>query len=359
MNHLELIKTAIEVNASDIHIAPYAKPMLRVNGTLKSVDIYDTMTHEQVAEGVRELCSNEQLERLEHKGEVHFSFSITEYGRFRVNIIKQRGTYSISIRILKLTIPTRETLEIPNVMYELASQGRGLILVSGASGSGRSTTMASLVQHLNESECLNIITVESPIEYLFKHGHSIVLQRDVGIDCDSVYEGIKSIMRHDPDVVMISDVSDEAALELALQISESGKLVIAGIPSINAVTTIESIIASAKPERRENRKLKLASNLSGIIAQQLVPTITSDKRVLCYELLLNNTAIRSSILSEAFLEIRNTLIVGKKQGMTSMDFNLFERFAEKVINQETLYKFCQDVEFVKRLERSAHKLEGI
>jgi len=359
LNHLELIKTAIELNASDIHIAPYAKPMLRINGTLKAVDSYETLSHEQVAEGVKELCNPEQYDRLEEKGEVHFSFSLSEYGRFRVNIIKQRGTYSISIRILKLTIPTREALEIPNIMYELTAQGRGLILVSGASGSGRSTTMASLVQHLNEAECLNIITVESPIEYLFKHGHSIVLQRDVGIDCDSIYEGIRSIMRHDPDVVMISDVSDEAALELALQISESGKLVIAGIPSINAVTTIESIIASAKPERRENRKLKLASNLTGIIAQQLVPTISSNKRILCYELLLNNTAIRSSILSEAFLEIRNTLIVGKKQGMTSMDFNLFERYSEKMINQETLYKFCQDLEFVKRLERSAQKLEGL
>jgi len=357
LSHLDLIKTAIEQNASDIHVAPNAKPMLRINGTLHSIIDSDVLTHDLVYESVKELCDESQLKRLDEKGEVNFSFSITDLGRFRVNIVKQRGTYSISTRILKLTIPSKETLGLPDVLFELTKQGRGLLLVSGASGSGRSTTMAAILQELNENHKLNIITVESPIEYLFKHGESLVLQRDVGTDCGSIYEGVRSIMRHDPDVVMISDISEEPVMELALQIAESGKLVIAGLSSINTVTSIETIIASAKSERSESRKLKLSSNLLAIVAQQLVPSKQDDHRVLCYEILLPNAAIRSHIMTGSFMELRNTLIIGKKQGMVSMDTNLYDRFIAGDISKEALYKYCQDIEFVKRLEKSTSKVE--
>lgn len=353
MRHDYFIKVAIEQNASDIHIAPNAKPMLRVNGVLHVFEDSEILTHEDVDEGVKTLCDENQLELLNRTGELNFSFSIPDHGRFRVNIVKQRGTYSISIRILKLVIPSKETLGLPSVLFEMASQKRGLMIVCGASGSGRSTTMAAILQHLNETQKFNIITVESPIEYLFKHNQSLLVQRDVGTDCDSIYEGVKSIMRHDPDVVMISDISEESVMELALQIAESGKLVIAGLSSINAVTSIESIIASALPARIENRKLKLASNLLAIIAQQLVPSKRDDARLLVYELLLPNAAIRSHIMSGTFVELRNTLNVGKKQGMLSMDANLFDKFKENDISHETLYKFCLDTEYVKRLEKNS------
>ncbi len=353
MRHEYLIKAAIERNASDIHIAPNAKPMLRINGVLQEFEDSEVLTHEDITNGVENLCDDNQLDALNRSGEQNFSFSIPDYGRFRVNIVKQRGTYSISIRILKLVIPTKETLGLPSVIFELASQKRGLMIVCGASGSGRSTTMAAILQHLNETQKFNIITVESPIEYLFKHDQSLLVQRDVGTDCDSIYEGVKSIMRHDPDVVMISDISDESVMELALQIAESGKLVIAGLSSINAVTSIETIIASAMPARIENRKLKLASNLLAIIAQQLVPSKQDDTRLLVYELLLPNAAIRSHILSSTFTELRNTLNVGKKQGMLSMDANLFDKFQANDISHETLYKFCLDTEYVKRLEKNS------
>jgi len=352
------IKAAIEQNASDIHIAPNAKPMLRINGVLQVFEDSNVLTHEDVDESVKTLCDDNQLESLNRTGELNFSFSIPDYGRFRVNIVKQRGTYSISIRILKLIIPTKETLGLPSVLFEMASHNRGLMIVCGASGSGRSTTMAAILQHLNETKKFNIITVESPIEYLFKHNQSLLVQRDVGTDCDSIYEGVKSIMRHDPDVVMISDISDESVMELALQIAESGRLVIAGLSSINAVTSIESIIASALPARIENRKLKLASNLLAIIAQQLVPSKRDDTRLLVYELLLPNAAIRSHILTGTFTELRNTLNVGKKQGMLSMDADLIDKYYAGEITQETLYKFCLDTEYVKRLEKSGIRGEG-
>jgi len=358
LRHDYFIKAAIERNASDIHIAPNAKPMFRVNGVLQVFEDSDILTHEDVDEGVKTLCDDHQLESLNRSGELNFSFSIPDHGRFRVNIVKQRGTYSISIRILKLLIPSRETLGLPSVLFDMASQNRGLMIVCGASGSGRSTTMAALLQHLNETQKFNIITVESPIEYLFKHNQSLLVQRDVGTDCDSIYEGVKSIMRHDPDVVMISDISDESVMELALQIAESGKLVIAGLSSINAVTSIESIIASAPPARIENRKLKLASNLLAIIAQQLVPSKHDAARLLVYELLMPNAAIRSHIMSGTFIELRNTLNVGKKQGMLSMDANLLDKYWAQEITQETLHKFCLDTEYVKRLEKNNNRGDG-
>jgi len=357
LNHEHLITKAIELNASDIHLAINARPMLRINGILKPFEDREILTHDVVLEGVRKLCDDEQFEKLNTIGEINFSFSIPEQGRFRVNIIKQRGTYSVSIRILKLIVPSRDVLGVPDILFDLSSQSRGLIVVSGASGSGRSTTMATILQYLNETQSFNIITVESPIEYLFKHNQSLVVQRDVGIDCESIYDGVKSIMRHDPDVVMISDIGDEAVMELALQIAESGKLVIAGLSSINTVTSIEAIVSSSKPERLENRKLKLASNLLAIIAQQLVPGKQDDKRIFIYELLLSNPAIRSNIMSSGFQELRNTLVVGKKQGLVSMDTNLFSKFHSGEITQETLYKYCQDIDYVKRLEKNAARGE--
>lgn len=330
--------------------------MLRINGVLQVFEDSKVLTPEDVFEDVKILCDENQIDALHSTGELNFSFSIPERGRFRVNIVKQRGTYSISIRILKLHIPSKETLGLPSVLFDLASQCRGLMIVCGAAGSGRSTTMAAILQHLNETQKFNIITIESPIEFLFKHNQSLVVQRDVGTDCDSIYEGVKSIMRHDPDVVMISDISDESVMELALQIAESGKLVIAGMSSINAVTSIESIIASALPARVESRKLKLSSNLLAIIAQQLVPSERDDTRLLVYELLLPNAAIRSHIMSGTFTELRNTLNVGKKQGMLSMDANLLDRYWAAEISKETLYKFCLDMEYVKRHEK--HTVRG-
>lgn len=215
--------------------------------------------------------------------------------------------------------------------------------------------MAAIIQHLNENHKLNIITVESPIEYLFKHGQSIVLQRDVGTDTESIYEGVRSIMRHDPDVVMISDIGEDRVAELALQIAESGKLVIAGLSSINTVTSIESLIASAKHERMDNRKLKLSHNLLGVISQRLVPGKQEDNRILVYELLLPNAATRTHIMTDALQELRNTLIVGKKQGMVNLDTNLYERYIEGDISKETLYKYAQDIDYVKRLEKVSSK----
>lgn len=355
MHRDDLIKTAIELNASDIHIAPNSRPMIRLNGMLQPISENELFTNDIITEIVRELCVEEQLKYLEQTGEVNFSFSIPEYGRFRVNIVKQRGTYSISIRILKLVIPSRVHLGLPDAIFDLAEQGRGLLLVSGASGSGRSTTMAAIIQHLNENHKLNIITVESPIEYLFKHGQSIVLQRDVGTDTESIYEGVRSIMRHDPDVVMISDIGEDRVAELALQIAESGKLVIAGLSSINTVTSIESLIASAKHERMDNRKLKLSHNLLGVISQRLVPGKQEDNRILVYELLLPNAATRTHIMTDALQELRNTLIVGKKQGMVNLDTNLYERYIEGDISKETLYKYAQDIDYVKRLEKVSSK----
>lgn len=355
MRRKELIHSAIQLNASDIHIAPNNNAMFRINGTLQKSGDETLFTNEMITELVEEMCEVTSKEKLEQTGEVNFSFSIPEYGRFRVNIVKQRGTYSISIRILKLVIPSRAHLGLPDAIFDLAEQGRGLLLVSGASGSGRSTTMAAIIQHLNENHKLNIITVESPIEYLFKHGQSIVLQRDVGTDTESIYEGVRSIMRHDPDVVMISDIGEDRVAELALQIAESGKLVIAGLSSINTVTSIESLITSAKQERMDNRKLKLSYNLLGVISQRLVPGKLEDNRILVYELLLPNAATRTHIMADALQELRNTLIVGKKQGMVNLDTNLFERFVAGDITKETLYKFAQDIDYVKRLEKVSLK----
>lgn len=348
----QLIRNAVEKEATNIHIAPGAGPLIRVNGKVKVLDDEQIMSHDHVMTVLNELCTEVQLDALNQNGELYFGYSIPEVGRFRVNVLKQRGSYSLSIRILKLVIPDKSELGLPEHLYELLEKGQGLFLVSGASGTGRSTTIASLIQHINSTKRVHIMTIESPIEYLFKHDKSIVIQRDVGTDCVDFYEGLSSAMLHDPDVIMISEINTERMQDLALRLAEAGKLVIAGYSGVNTISALGGFLFSEQAERKQIRKHKLASVLLGIISQQLVPSKDQDIRLLGYELLLMNNVVRSNIISDNLAEIQNTLIAGRRQGMVSMDACLYEMFSCGAITKDTLYRYCTDTDVVKRLEKS-------
>lgn len=348
----QLIRNAVENGATNIHIAPGAQPLIRINGKIRQMEDEQILLHDNVLSILKELCTEVQLETLNQNGELYFGYSIPEVGRFRVNVIKQRGSFSLSIRILKLVIPDKSELGLPEHLYELLEKGQGLFLVSGASGSGKSTTIASLIQHINSTKRVHIMTIEAPIEYLFKHDRSIVIQRDVGTDCADFYEGLSSAMLHDPDVIMISEINSERMQDLALKLAEAGKLVIAGYSGVNAISALGSFLFSEQTERKQIRKHKLASVLLGIISQQLVPSKDQDNRILGYELLLMNNVVKSNIISDNLTEIQNTLIAGRRQGMVSMDASLYEMYSNGVITKDTLYRFCTDAELVKRLEKS-------
>ncbi len=355
MDYIALLEYALEKQASDVHLVPGAIPMVRRNGKLEQIENQTVVDYSKIDSIVASICTEEQLERLKKNGEVSFSYSVHELGRFRINIIMQRGTASITFRILRLIIPELEMLGIPDAFIELIGYQKGLLLVSGASGSGKSTTIAALIERINHTLKAHIITVEEPIEYLFKHHDAIISQRDVGTDCISIYEGVLGAMKHDPDILMISDLSDERVIDLALQIAESGKLVIAGVPANNSRSTIEKIVSSTTPEKSETRKYKLTSTLLGIISQQLVPDVEELNQLLAYEFLLPNAAIKSYIMNDQLKEITHALIAGRKHSMTYMDNSLFELYKAGKIKRSVVYKYAHDIEFVKRQELTYKK----
>ena len=355
MEYIALLEYALEKQASDVHLVPGAVPMIRKNGKLEKMDGQLAMDHLRINKIVETICNRDQLDRLNQNGEISFSHSVHELGRFRINIIMQRGTASVTFRILRMVIPEVEMLGIPDAFIELIGYQKGLLLVSGASGSGKSTTIAALIKRINHTQKFHIITVEAPIEYLFKHHDSIISQRDVGTDCQSIYDGVVGAMRHDPDIIMISDLSDEGVIDLALQIAESGKLVIAGVSANNSRSTIEKIISSSSREKSESKKYKLTSTLLGIISQQLVPDLEENNQLLAYEFLLPNAAIKSYIMTDQLKEITHALIAGRKNAMTYMDNSLFELYKAGKIKRAVVYKYAHDLDFIKRLEMTYKK----
>ncbi len=350
MDYIALLEYALKRQASDVHLVPGAVPMIRKNGKLYNVDDLEAFDYAQIEAILDEILETTQRDKLDEKGALSFSYSIHHLGRFRVNIISQRGTYSVTFRILHLSIPEIESLGVPEAFSSLIEHQKGLILVSGSSGSGKSTTIASLIQKINQTRRCHIITVEEPIEYLFRHQNAIITQRDVGTDCSCMYEGVLAAMRHDPDVLMISDLTDDRVVDLALQAAESGKLVICGIRANNARSTIEKMVASTSTEKMESRKYKLTAMLLGILSQQLVPDLNEEVQLPVFELLLPNAAIKSHIVNDQLRDIVQALIAGRKHGMSNMDNSLFELYKDGKIKRATVFKYAHDIDFVNRLE---------
>ncbi|MDK2866156.1 MAG: twitching motility protein PilT [Clostridiales bacterium] len=353
MDYEALLAAAMEAGASDLHLVPNAAPTIRVNGKIKPATGFDVCTYLDIQGFVDEILPEYFMQQLSETGEVSFSYSKFDLGRFRVNIVKQRGTLSIAIRILKLEIPSFETLGLPEAFIRQMDRGRGLLVVSGPSGSGKSTTIAALISEINQKHAYHIMTIESPIEYLYQHGSSTILQREVGVDCRTMTEGVLSAFHHDPDILVISNLRDETVIDYALQVAESGKLVIAGMNAVNTRTALEKLISGARPEHMASRKYKVSSSLLGILSQKLVPHIHEERRILSYELLIPNAAVKANIYENRWDDLPTVLISGQKDGMRYMDHSLFRLYQDGEISRDTMLKFSHDPDYIRRLEIAA------
>lgn len=347
-----LIRNGVAMGATNIHVVPGTKPVFRKNGEITVPESNQIMTHDDIVGVLNSLCSEEQWGLLNQNSSLNFGYSIPNLGRFRIHVVRQRGSYAVVIRILKLIVPERETLEIPSELYDLSEKNRGLLIISGASGTGKSTTIASLIQHINQKRHKVILTLESPIEYLIRHDKSTIIQRDIGTDCSDFKTALTNAELQDVDVVVISNLNSESVVDMALKIAESGKLVIAGVSASNATSALDGLLFSEHPERKNIKRHKIASVLLGIFSQQLIPQSASDNRILAHELLLMNNAVRTNIMDGNLLEIQNSLIAGRRQGMISMDYCLYELYNKQRITQEAMYEFCSDRDLVKRLEKT-------
>lgn len=346
----EILRLAKEIDASDIHMAPGSPLMFRINGRLVPQND-EIMKPADVDAAIKTVMTKEQLAELERIGELDFAFSIPGFSRVRVNVFSQRGTYAASLRILSYEVPSPESLGIPTSFVELTNRKRGLILVTGTAGSGKSTTLASLVEVIAERDYKNIITIEDPIEYLHSHKKSIVSQREIGVDTDNYANGVRAALRQDPDVIMVGELHDMDTISMALAAAETGHLVFSTLHTSNTVDAIARIIDVFPPHQQQQIRVQLASTLRGVIAQQLLPRSDIRGRIAAYEVLIVNPEVRNLIRDNKNHHIPSLIAKSRKEGMQTMDDAILDAYMRSQIAMETAISYAQDPDSMEQKVR--------
>lgn len=338
----ELLKLALDRNASDIHIVAGAPPKYRVNGELVPIRGYAKLTPAEVKRLLVDILNNEQLEFFDSEGDLDFAHEVKEVGRFRVNLYKQRGTYAGVFRVLNSRIPTVEELKIPSSVVDLITKKRGLVLVTGPTGSGKSTTLASLINEINKKYSKNIITLEDPIEYLHKHNRSNVVQREMGVDSKSFSSALRAALREDPDVILVGEMRDFETISTAITAAETGHLVFSTLHTIGASATIDRIIDTYPVKQQGQARSQLSMVLEGVISQQLVPTADGRGRTAVFEVMLGSTAIKNLIREGKTEQISAIIQTSSNLGMQLLDDNLAKFVRNGIITNEKAIEFAVD-----------------
>ena len=347
MELLELIQIGIDKKASDIHITVGIPPTLRINGKLTKLE-KDLLTPEETKELVYKSLSESLIKILEEKGEVDTSFSSPGVGRFRINAYKQRGSYGMALRIIPLEIPSMRELGLPNVVSDFARLARGLVLVTGPTGSGKSTTLASMINQINSERNCHILTLEDPIEYLHKHQNSIVNQREIGTDSINFGNGLRAALRQDPDVILVGEMRDLDTIAIAITAAETGHLVLSTLHTVGAAKTIDRIIDVFPPHQQQQVRIQLSSVIQGIISQQLLPRMDGEGRVGAFEVMKTTTAINNLIREGKIHQIDTAIQTGAKYKMQTMDNSLLDLYKKGLISKESVLNQSINKEYVKK-----------
>lgn len=344
----QILTAAVESNRmiSDIHIAQGKPVTFRIDGELVPLDD-KILQPEDTKALANELMSEREKAVIKELGEVDFAYSQVGKCRCRVNVFNQRGTLAAALRMLTYDIPSPESLGLPNVLVNLTSKRRGLILVTGVTGSGKSTTLASLIHHITQNYNRNIITLEDPIEYLHSHGQSMVVQREVGTDTNSYANALRAALRQDPDVILVGEMRDLETISIAITAAETGHLVFSTLHTTNAVNTIDRILDVFPPYQQSQIKVQLAGVIECIISQQLLPKIGHKGRVGAFEVLLANPAVRNLIRDSKAYQIPNVIQTCRKEGMIMMDDAVLEIYKKGMIDVETAISYCHDISSMK------------
>ncbi|MHB8946462.1 MAG: type IV pilus twitching motility protein PilT [Bacillota bacterium] len=330
----DMLRQAVKADASDLHITVEAPPMIRVNGHLKPLEGFDKLTAKDSQELLYNLLDEEKRGRFEEAGELDFSYSIYGVSRFRVNAFRQRGTTGIVCRVIPTTIRTIQDLGLPDVVAQLARCTRGLILVTGPTGSGKSTTLAAMIDLINGERAEHILTLEDPIEYLHKHKKSIVNQREMGHDSKNYATALRAALREDPNVILVGEMRDLETTQIALTAAETGHLVLSTLHTQDAAQTIDRVIDIFPPHQQEQVKTQLSGTLQGIIAQLLLRRADVPGRVAAFEVLVATSAIKNLIREGKTHQIPSAIQTGAKYGMRSMESSLRELYQRGQITQE-------------------------
>jgi twitching motility protein PilT len=345
----ELLATAVQYGASDLHLKVGSYPMMRINGALavcseeKRLDREDTET---MADG---LFTPEQREKFLRVQEVDLAYSVPGLGRFRCNAFQQRGTVALVLRVIPTRIKNIDELGLPPVLKKIAQEERGLVLVTGTTGSGKSTTLASMIDYINASRNAHIMTVEDPIEYLHRDHHSIVNQREVNVDTSSFSHALRSALRQDPDVILVGEMRDFETVETALLAAETGHLVFSTLHTLDATETINRIIAVFPPHQQRQVRIQLASVLKAAIAQRLLPRADGLGRVAAVEVMVTTAFIRDCIIDkDRTAQIHGAIASGTSQyGMQTFDQSIFGLYQQGFVTLEEALRWASNVDEFK------------
>lgn len=348
----QLMIAAVEKQASDLHLTPGAPPVARINGELVFLD-YPVLGPSDVENLILPVLQPYQRRALEEKWELDMSYSIEGYSRFRGNIMRQRGTFAAAFRVVPHTPPDIDSLELPPAVKHLCYLPRGLVLVTGPTGSGKSTTLAAMIDFINRHRSLNIVTVEDPIEFLHQHKKSIVKQREVGSDTHSFAQALRHVLRHDPDVILIGEMRDQESISIGLTAAETGHLVLSTLHTQTAALTVDRIVDAFNEDSRGRVRQQLADCLQGVIAQQILPRADRNGRVVAVELMLSSPAIRNLIREGKEHQLYSVIQTGRGMGMQTMDQALAELCFKGEITSETAYLRCVDRNELERLLKRA------
>lgn len=344
----DFLLLAIEKRASDLHLTYDSPPILRIDGKLITTN-YSPLTREMLKKMIYSILTDHQKEKFERDRELDFSLALSGMDRFRVNIHMQRGSVEAAFRRIPLFIPNMQDLGIPPVVADLARKPNGLVLLTGPTGTGKTTTLASIINLINEEKEKLIICIEDPIEYVHFNKKSIIKQREVYSDTHSFSEALKRCLRQDPDIIVVGEMRDLETIGTALTAAETGHLVLATLHTQDAPKTIERIIDVFPPYQQQQVKLQLASALQGVISQRLLPRADGEGRVLATEIMVATPGIRNLVREQAIEQIPTSIQTGSAYGMHTMDKCLQRLYQEGVISYETALSHVSNTEEFKQL----------
>jgi len=337
----QLLMAARENSASDLHVTVGIPPRIRKNGKLTGLN-FPVVSPGDVDCLLKDMLREPYTQVLQEKGEADFSLDMERVGRVRVNVLKQKGNYAFVCRLINDTPPLPAEIGLPDTLVSLTRKKRGLVLVTGPTGSGKSTTLASLINEINVNQRSHIITLEDPIEYVHSHKQSIVNQREIGADTLSYTAALRAALREDPDVILVGEMRDLDTIATAITAAETGHLVFSTLHTIGAAKTIDRVIDVFPPHQQQQIRIQLAAVLEAVVSQQLLPLQDGKGRVAAFETMHANTAIRNLIREGKTHQIESIMQTGRKQGMQTMDDAIYELYLKRKIDADTALDFAVD-----------------
>ena len=330
----EILRKMVEVGASDVHLRVPSQPVFRIDGALIVQEDFPKMGMAEMEAAFEYVTSPEQREEFYKERELDFAYSVSGLARFRVNAMQQRGTISMAFRVVPFKILTIDELSLPQICKQLILKPRGMILITGPTGSGKSTTMAAMIDYLNETKACNIITIEDPIEYLHRNKKSLIAQRDLGDDTKSFNAALVHSLRQDPDVIVIGEMRDIDTMSIAIRAAETGHLVLGTLHTRDATQTVDRIIDMFPSAQQAQIRMQISQSIEGILSQALLPKDNGKGRAAAFEIMLANSAVRNLIRDGRTYELPNVIQLNNKDGMITLDQSLAELVADGMVSKE-------------------------